>query len=100
MSLYEDMPESSEVAQTTLDAMRAEYEDLESEEIFETVAGQPAVGHDIRFFALDLTNTCWVRSFYGACGTVLVFWQATDMDLIKIGPVLDAICASLTVAED
>jgi hypothetical protein len=100
VSLYEDMPESAEVAQTTLDAMRAEYEDLESEEIFETVAGQPAVGHDIRFFSLDLTNTCWVRSFYGANGTVLVFWQTTDMELIKNGPVLDAICASLTVEED
>ena len=100
VSHYEDMPDLEQVAQTTLEAMQAEYADLESEEIFETVAGQPAVGHDIRFFALDLTNSCWVRSFYGAYGTVLVMWQATDMEMDKNGPVLDAICASLTVEED
>jgi hypothetical protein len=100
VSYYEDMPESAAVAQTTLEAMQAEYEDLESEEIFETVAGQPAVGHDISFFSLDLTNTCWVRCFYGAHGTVLVMWQATDTEMDRNGPVLDAICASLTVEED
>ena len=92
VSHYEDMPDSAEVAQVTLDAMQAEYADLEADEIFETVAGQPAVGHDIRFFSLDLTNTCWVRSFYGAHGTVLVMWQSTNMELIKNGPVLEAIC--------
>ena len=100
VSHYEDMPESTEVAQMTLQAMQGEYADLESEEIFETVAGQPAVGHDIRFFSLDLTNTCWVRSFCRAHGTFLVMWQSTDLDMIKNGPVLEAICTSLTVETD
>ena len=31
-----------------------------------------AVGHDINFFSLDLTNTCWTRSLYGDRGTLLV----------------------------
>ena len=66
VSHYEDLPELTEVARTTLNAMQAEYEDLEADEVFETVAGQPAVGHDIRFFSLDLTNTCWVAQLLRA----------------------------------
>ena len=31
--------------------------------LVETLAGMPAVGYDVDFFALDLTNTCWIRSF-------------------------------------
>ena len=43
----------------------------EADDCVDSVAGQPAVGHDVRFFSLDLTNTCWIRSFYGGRGTVL-----------------------------
>ena len=100
MSHYEDMPEPEEVAQITLEAMQAEYPDLESDEIVESLAGQPAIGHDIRFFSLDLTNTCWSRCFFGSHGTVLMMWQANDLELEKNGPVLQAICASLAVVEE
>jgi len=100
VSHYDEMPPMEEVAETTLGAMQAEYPDLEADEVFENLARQPAVGHDIRFFSLDLTNTCWTRSFYAAHGTVLVMWQATDLELDKNRPVLQAICASMMVAED
>ncbi len=95
-----EMPEMELMAQTALDALRGEYEDLEAEDCLETLAGQPAVGHDVRFFSLDLTNTCWIRSFYGGRGTVLVMWQANDLELERNEPVLRAICASLKVEED
>lgn len=100
VSYDEDMPEVDAVAETALEALQAEYPDLEAEECVESVAGQPAVGHDIRFFSLDLTNTCWSRSFYGPGGTVFLMWQANDLELEKNGPILRAICASLTVEED
>jgi hypothetical protein len=66
----------------------------------DVVAGQPACGHDIRFFSFDLTNTCWTRSFYCGAGTVLLLWQANDLELERIEPVLKAIIASLKVADD
>ena len=98
---YDDsMPDREEMAQTALDALKADYADLEAEECFESIAGQPAFGYDVRFFSLDLTNTCVVRSFYSGQGTVLLLWQLSDLDMESAEPVLRAICASLQVEED
>src|SRR5438445_5022834 len=72
ISVREDMPTAYGMAATALEAMREEYPDLEAEECVEELAGQPAVGHDIRFYSLDLTNTAWTRTFYGERGTFLV----------------------------
>ena len=100
VSLNEDMPSTELVAQTALEALRTEYPDLEADECLDSVAGQPAMGHDIRFISLDLTNTCWTRSFYSGRGTVLVMWEANDLELDLNEPVLRAICASLEVEDD
>src|SRR5688572_24924425 len=77
----ENMPEVTQVTGTVLDALRADYPDLEAEEALESLAGQPAMGHNIRFFSLDLTNTCCTRSFYSDTGTLLVMWQANDLEM-------------------
>jgi hypothetical protein len=100
VSFDSDMPDTEAMAQTALEALQEEYPNLEADECVESVAGQPACGHDIRFFSFDLTNTCWSRSFYCGPGTVLVLWQANDLELERVEPVLKAICASLKVDED
>lgn len=99
ISVREDSPSVDELVETALAAMREEYPDLEAEECVDSIAGQPAVGHDIRFFSLDLTNTAWTRSFYTEQGTILVLCQVNDLELEKNEPVLRAICASLEVDE-
>lgn len=91
----DQQPEPAEMAESALDALREEYEELEADDCVDSVAGQPAVGHDIRFFSLDLPNTCWTRSFFGPRGTLLAMCQVNDMELPKNEPVLRAICASL-----
>lgn len=95
-----DMPDTELMARTALEAIQDEYKDVESDECVESVAGQPAVGHDVRFFSFDLTNTCWIRSFYSGMGSVLVMWQANDLELDRNEPILRAICASLRIDED
>lgn len=95
----DNMPDTEEVAQTALDALRSEYPSLEAEPRVETVAGQMAVGHDVNFFTLDMTNTCWTRSLYSEAGTLLVLCQSSDLDLELYEPALRAICASLKVEE-
>ena len=97
ISVDEGMPSTDEVAETALEALRSEYPELEAEEHVDTLAGQPAIGHDIQFFSFDLTNTCWARTFYSERGTVLVMWQANDLELDAYEPVLRAMCASLQV---
>ena len=93
-------PDAEQMADTVLEAMRADYPDLEAEEFLDSLAGQPAVGHEMRFIALDLTNTCWTRSLYRPEGTALVMWQTNDLDLATTEPVLRAMCASLEVDEE
>ena len=100
LTFDESMPEVSAVAQTALDALQADYPDLEADDALESLAGQPAIGHDIRFFSLDLTNTCGTRAFYAGAGTVLILWQTNDLELEQVEPVFRAIRASLRVEEE
>jgi hypothetical protein len=100
ISLREDMPSTESMAETALLALREDYPDLEADDSVDSLAGQPAVGHDIRFFSLDLTNTCWTRSFYSPSGTVLVLCQSSDLDLERNELILRAICASLEVDDE
>ena len=100
LCLRQDLPTPAEMAETALAAFKEEYEELEAEECLDSLAGQPAFGHNIQFFSLDLTNTCWTRSFYGPGGTILVLCQTSDLELETNGPVLRAICASLEVDEE
>jgi hypothetical protein len=94
LSLDTDRPESEQMADTVLEAMRSEYPDLEADDRAEQVAGQWAIGHDMWFFSFDLTNTCWTRSFDSPEGTVLLMGQLSDIDSDE-EPVLRAISASL-----
>lgn len=96
----EDMPSTDEMAESALEALREEYPELEAEDRLDSLAGQPAIGHDIRFFSFDLTNTCWTRSFYSSRGTVLLLCQFNDLESDKNEPVLRAICASLELEDD
>jgi hypothetical protein len=98
--LREDTPASAEMADAALEALREDYPELEADDCIDSVAGQPAIGHLVRFFSLDLTNTCWTRCFYSAHGTVLVLWQVNDLELEEAEPVLRAICASFEVEAD
>jgi hypothetical protein len=99
LSVNAELPSSEDMLAATLAALQAEYKDIEYEDCVDSIAGQPAVGHDIRFISLDLTNTCWTRSFYSAAGTVLVLCQCTDLESEINEPVLRAICASLEVED-
>jgi hypothetical protein len=99
VSLREDAPDPGRMADAVLDTLREDYPDLEAEPRVDTLAGRPAVGHDVRFFSLDLTNTCWTRGILGSQGTVLVLCQTSDLELEEQEPVLRAICASLQVED-
>jgi hypothetical protein len=89
-----------EVAEAALDAIKTDYPTLDAQPQIDTLAGQMAVGHDIQFFSLDLTNTCWTRSIYSPDGVVLLLCQTNDLELEQYEPVLRSICASLLVEEE
>src|SRR5947209_3624619 len=90
-----EAPDIAGMADSGLDTLRAEYPGLEAEPKVESIAGQPAVGYDVRFFSFDLTNTAGIRSFRSESGTVLVLWQFNDLEEERSEPVLTAIRASI-----
>jgi hypothetical protein len=97
ITVNEELPTTEEMLATALEALKTDYPDLEADDCVDTIAGQPAVGHDIRFTSLDLTNTCWTRCFYSTAGTVLLLCQCNDLENEINEKVLRAICASLEV---
>jgi hypothetical protein len=88
---------TEEVAAAVLAALQTDYPVLEAHTQVETLAEQMAIGHDIQFFSLDLTNTCWTRCFESDEGVILVLCQSSDLELDEYGPILRAICASLKI---
>jgi hypothetical protein len=87
------------VADEALEAMRGEYPGLDLSPVSETIAGRPAVGFDVNFFSLDLTNTCWIRAFSSAGRTVLIFAQTNDLELEQGERGFRAVCESIDLAE-
>lgn len=94
------LPTCEEVIDAALEALRAEYKDVEAEPALETIAGELAVGHDLDFISLDVPTACWTRSFYGPGGTVLMLSQVSDLDAEAYEPALEAMRASLEVVEE
>src|ERR671924_548289 len=70
ISLNHESPSVESVAEAALATMREDYPDLEADRCVDSLAGRPAIGYDIRFFSLDLTNTCWIRSIDCSHGTI------------------------------
>jgi hypothetical protein len=97
--LDKSMPPVPDVAVAALEALRADYPELEARSVVETLAGEMAVGHDVEFFSLDLTVTAWTRVFYGLAGTVLVLCQVSGADEDEYEPALRGVCASLRSEE-
>ena len=99
VSVYPERPPVKRVLDTTISALREDYPDLEAEDAVEQIAYHRAVGHDIQFFSMDLTNTCWVRSFRTPQVTVLILCQTSDLELDFVEPVFRAIRASFEMVE-
>jgi hypothetical protein len=97
LTYYDRVVVSSELADEALRTMAAEYPELDSDPVAEKIADQSAVGHDVSFFSLDLTNTCWIRAFSAGDYSVLIFAQTSDLDIERGEQAFRGICASLNV---
>ncbi|HVU85926.1 MAG TPA: hypothetical protein VHD36_01300 [Pirellulales bacterium] len=83
------------LAATALKAMRQQYDELDAEEVRETIAGQELVGYDMNFYCLDLTNTAQVRSYGTRDAAYVIFCQADDREFAEIEEIFRAITTSL-----
>jgi hypothetical protein len=97
LCLRTDRPTCAELLEQSLEDLRADYPELEADTAVDRIANHDATGYDVRFFSLDFTNHCVMRSFICRAGTIMVLWQVTDTDEEKLEPVMKAIVKSLRV---
>ncbi|QEH36149.1 hypothetical protein OJF2_47090 [Aquisphaera giovannonii] len=71
-------PDPNDVAEAALEAMREEYPDLDASPVLETINDHCTTGHDVEFFAMDMTNAATIRCFRTPRHTVLAFGQWSD----------------------
>jgi hypothetical protein len=79
VTVDDDRPAPAEVADQALEALREEYPVLDAAPALESINGHRAVGHDVEFISLDMTNSCTIRCFRTPRRTVLLFGQWSDL---------------------
>lgn len=99
VSLRPDADGAGVVAAETLATLRAEYPDLDVEEVTDTLAGSPAVGHDLDVMTLDSTASIWTRAADTTAGPLLVLLQVSDYDRDQYEPALRAVLGSVALDE-
>ncbi len=99
-ALRPDARDPADLADQTLEALKAEYVELDAENRLETIAGQLAIGHDIDFLTVDTAIVCRTRCLETPSGPLLVMCQTSEFDHEQNDPVLRAIVASLQVEGD
>ena len=80
VTVDDSRPEPVELADEALAALREEYPELDAGPAREAIGGHDALGHDVEFFSLDMTNTCAIRSFRTTRRTVFVMTQWSDLE--------------------
>ena len=63
VTVDDSCPAPADVADQALEALREEYPVLDAVPALEAINGYHAVGHDVEFISLDMTNSCTIRCF-------------------------------------
>jgi len=95
ITLHPRKVDPKDLAVTALNAMKQVYDEAESEEVSEAVAGHDVSGFDLNFYCLDLTNTALIRGFRTDHASCVVLCQAEDREFQSLEQVFRAITASL-----
>jgi hypothetical protein len=100
VTIDDSCPPADELADEALEAMRAEYPALDAVPATETIAGHQAIGHDIDFISLDMTNSCAIRCYRTPRRTVLIFGQWSDLDEENSEALIRAVRSSLEETDE
>jgi hypothetical protein len=96
----ESRPDPAEMADAALETMRTEYPELDAAPVTEKINSRVATGHDIEFFALDMTNAASIRSFRTPRCTVLAFGQWSDLGDAKLPDLIRGVIQTIEDTED
>jgi hypothetical protein len=95
VSIHPSETAPHDLVKAAIQALRETYDELDVEEVEDSMAGRRLVGADVNFYCLDLTNTAVVRSFAAPNYVCLVLSQADDREFAAIENVFKAMTISL-----
>src|SRR5689334_8974197 len=84
VSIHPSDARPRELVKAAVKALRETYDELDAEEVEDSMAGRRLVGADVNFYCLDLTNTAVIRSFAAPDYVCLVLSQADDREFAAI----------------
>lgn len=94
VSVHPRSAEPQDMADTAVQTMRSEYEQVDAESSRATVAGSELVGYEMSFFYLDLVCTATVHSLRTEMATYVFFCQGEDAEFQRQAEVFRAITTS------
>jgi hypothetical protein len=84
------------LADDALRILGEEYKQMDVTPFSGSIAGLPAIGHDVDFFSFDLTNSCLIRAITIDDGVLLLVGQASDLEEKQLA-VIRAMIASIEI---
>ncbi|MGC3966882.1 MAG: hypothetical protein QM775_05775 [Pirellulales bacterium] len=95
VSLHPKETPPQDLVRSAVKALRQTYDELDAEDVEETLAGKSLVGSDVNFYCLDLTNSAQIRAFAAPNFNVVILGQADDREFAQIEAVFKAMTVSL-----
>lgn len=95
IALYESFEDSDDLLQRTLNALKAEYDDLEIDKVSSQVGEFQLDGYDATFFYLDLLVVAEIRIVEREQDKLLLLLQSESRELEENREVFSAILVSL-----
>ena len=95
IALYDLEDDTKDLLSRTLDALEAEYDDIEIEEADDELGSTTLRGYDATFFYLDLLVVAELRMIERASDKILLLLQSESRELEENREVFDAIITSM-----
>jgi hypothetical protein len=95
LHVYPAGQELKPVVKELVEAIQAEFDDIEVLPAKETIGQTPTTGVDLAFFYLDLLVEAKIRCIRTPSATIVWLYQAESREFESIEPVLQAIAVSM-----
>ncbi len=96
LTLLFHRPEPDRVIETALDALRAEYSEVDVYPATDRLGESRTVARDVDFVCHELISTSFLRATRTPRFTMLVIYQGADFELDETQTLLEEVCRSLS----
>lgn len=100
VTMDESLPEPGELVGEALAALREEYPGLDETPAADTLVGHCAVGNDVAFISLDMTNACVIRGVRTPRRTFFLLGQWSEIGEEDPESIIDDLFRSIEETDD